>query len=153
MKKILFFVAIGGFAVSFVAHLVALAGIEIKVAANVLFLLLFAVLFIVWLPTVIIVAQRQKEATLSISDRMNPVAMLRIWFDGAPEWLIAIAVVAFLYAGINFALSTSALNETQRSQIGIGGLRVMTGHFMAFYAIAAAVLCAAWKRGEQKRTA
>jgi hypothetical protein len=97
---------------------------------------LFVGIFIVWFPTVLYLQRFNKE--------MRGGFGLGGWkyvVAGAPAWLIAVAVLAFAYAIVNFMLLIPTQGDSADT-FGIGA----SGHAMAFYSIAALVNWAAVQR-------
>lgn len=129
-------------------------------------------IFAVWLPA-ILTLKKSKEAqefhNTGTLNTMNPVALLKVMFHNTPTWLTVIAIVGLLYAPINFMVfmtSQTGVPDIQNGQYILHNhgqlikkltepeyhhylanqLRGFSGHWLAFYGIAAAILFPFGKR-------
>lgn len=165
MKKILFYVAVAGWALGLIVHLLSAAGTD--VADKVPFIRLLHIgIFIVWIPAILELnknkLQKASPNTISMM-RMSSSDFYKALFGHCPKWLVIIAIGGFVYAFINFILFVT----TRQGMVNIEGgqyvlhdfgqtnktiseqeyhlhkayeLRGFSGHWIAFYGVAAAVL-------------
>lgn len=174
MKKYLFYLAVIGWIVGLVVHLLAVAGVDVTAKVPFVWVLHIGI-FVVWLPAILTLknsraAQEfQKTGTLNT---MNPVAILKMMFHNTPTWLTVIAIAGLLYAPINFMVfmaSQTGVPDIQNGQYIVHNhgqlikklteqeyhyyranqLRGFSGHWLAFYGMAAAILS---PFGKQKNT-
>jgi hypothetical protein len=130
-----------GLAVSLWVHLGAVMGR--RVAPEAFFWILHIGIFVVWFPAVL-VAQRT-------AGNVNRKDSWKIVLRGTPEWMRYMVYGFFGYAVINFLLFVA------KAPTGSGGTnppavvwRGFSGHWMAFYSAALAILSSA-ASGEQER--
>lgn len=162
MKKYLFYFAALGWGLSLIIHLSALAGID--VSENIPFIWLLHVgIFAVWLPVVLELRKEQDVQNGSFLSRMNPLAFYKNTFKGTPSVLIIIGVTGFIYAMINILLFMQSqtgvptvkdgqyilhnhgqliktLTEAEYHQYKANEVQGFSGHWIAFYGMAMAVL-------------
>ncbi|MDW7695837.1 hypothetical protein R9C00_25195 [Flammeovirgaceae bacterium SG7u.111] len=172
MKKPLFFLAVTGWVLGLTVHLLSVANIDLTEKAPYVWLLHIGI-FAVWLPAVLELRNNKEfkkyrdEAT---NDSMNPVAFYKLIFSKTPTWFAILALGGFAYAMINFMLfitSQAGVPDIQEGQYVLHNhgeiLRTITeqeyhhykanevrgfsGHWMAFYGMAAAILFPFKKRG------
>lgn len=165
MKKLLFYTAVCGWIAGLTIHLLSITGIN-SIDTGPVFWILHAGIVVVWVPTVLLVKRDEELRTFQQSakqNRVNPVVFLKIVFRRTPTWLMVIAAAGFLYTIINFMV---VMMGQEGVATDLGGtyvlqnhgklIRVLTeqeyqyykametrgfsGHWMAFYGIAAAVL-------------
>jgi hypothetical protein len=165
LKKILFGLAVTGWSLGLIVHLLSLADFDVTSKVSFVWLLHLGI-FVVWLPAVIDLKKNEelKEFQRSgLLNRMNLVAFYKIIFKQTPPWLTVIAIVGFFYALINFALFMSAQTGVPNFKDGqyilqnhgklikiltvqeyhhykANEVRGFSGHWVAFYGIAAAIL-------------
>lgn len=172
MKKLLLFLALSGWALSLMVHIVSLAHMDIADKIPFIWFLHIGV-FIVWLPTVLILRKNEELKQAKTLTRMNPVAMFNIMLKGAPPWLLYVVIGGFAYAIINFLLIISSgigvtsiidgqyvlhnhgqvlktLTEGEYHQCQAKEMRLSSGHWIVFYGIAAAVLYPSKKESMEK---
>jgi len=131
-----FMIAAGiGFALSVMAHLLALAGIEPPGGSLVWDL--HAGIFVVWIPAVIV-----SMRTTRFSGRKD---FWKVALSGCPVWMRRVFYVIFAYAIINFILfAITAANEPRpHGEASASMIRGFSGHWMAFYSAAFAILYSA----------
>ncbi len=162
MKKYLFYFAAFGWALSLLIHLLALADIDVTESVPFVWLLHLGI-FVVWLPVLLELRKEQDLQNGSFKNRMNPAIFLKAVFKGTPTLLVIIAVAGFFYAMINFLLFMQSqtgvptlkegqyvlsnhgqliktLTEAEYHHYKANEVRGFSGHWIAFYGIATAVL-------------
>ena len=130
-----------GLVVSLGVHVGALLGH--KVAPDALFPLLHAGIFVVWVPTVLL-----SRRTVGIVDQRNFwKVMLK------PKWLRYVVFVFTAYALINFLFFiTKVPRGVKGNQDPIELWRGFSGHWMAFYSAAFAILYSVTQRRGRDET-
>ena len=165
MKKFLFWLALPGWTLAVIVHVLSIAGMDLNEKIPFIWSLHIGI-FVVWIPTIFSLRkgeefkQFQKSSLLT---RMNPLSLFKAIFKTTPHWLTAIAVIGFFYAIINFllfALSQPAVPDAHNGQYFLENhgqiirtlteqeyhhyqanqLRAFSGHWIAFYGAAMAVL-------------
>lgn len=165
MKKFLFYFAITGWSLGLIVHLLSLASYDIADKVPFVWVLHIGI-FVVWIPTVFDLKKNEELNAYNksgILNRMNPFGFFKILFKQTPTWLSIIAFVGFFYAGINFMLFLSShqgtpdiedgkyilqdhgrliktLTEQEYHRYNANEVRGFSGHWLAFYGMAAAVL-------------
>lgn len=171
MKKYIFYLAVVGWTVGLVVHLLAVADVDVTAKVPFVWGLHIGV-FVVWLPAILILKNSkaaqdfQKTGTLNT---MNPGAILKMMFHNTPAWLTVIAIGGFFYATINIMLFMASqpgvpdiqngqyilhnhgqlikkLTEQEYHHYRANELRGFSGHWLAFYGMAAAILFPFGKR-------
>jgi hypothetical protein len=127
-----------GFVLSVLWHVAAQAGIALEMPPYAF--VLFAGVFIVWFPTVLYLQRFNKELHGSFG-----LGGWKYVVTGAPPWLVALALLASVYAILNFLLVVPMRGGARVENSGV----LFSGHAMAFYAVAALVNWAAVQREEQ----
>jgi hypothetical protein len=134
MKKFLFYFAITGWTLGLIVHLLSIAEFDISDKVPFVWVLHIGI-FVVWIPMVLSLRKNEELNTYQQSgnlNRVNPFGFFKIIFKQTPTWLIVIAIGGFFYAMLNFLLF---MNSAQANE-----LRGFSGHWIAFYGIAAAAL-------------
>lgn len=162
MKKYLFYVAAIGWGLSLLIHLLALADIDVTASIPFVWLLHVGV-FVVWLPVVLELRKEQDLQNGSFLNRMNPMSFFKTVFKGTPSWLVIMSAAGFFYAMINFLLFMQSqtgvpalkegqyilhnhgqliktLSEAEYHHYKANEVRGFSGHWIAFYGLATAVL-------------
>jgi hypothetical protein len=126
-----------GFVLSVVVHVMSLLNMTVPFGSSA-FALHFGI-FIVWLPTVIV----SQQATKGI----KRADFWKEGLKGCPHWMRIIAIGCGYYALINFAIFIFLAPPKGQSVSPPPPivLRGFSGHWMAFYAVAFAVLYS-WMR-------
>jgi hypothetical protein len=172
MKKVLFFLALIGWTLALMVYIVSLIGVDI--ADKIPFIWLIHVgVFIVWLPTVLLMRKNEEIKQANTLKRMNPVDMFKIMFKGTPTWLVYIAIGGFAYGIIHFLFFMSlgigvtgiidgqyvlhnhgdvikTLTEGEYHQYKAKEMKLASGQSIIFYGMAAAVLYPFRKRRIEK---
>jgi len=165
MNKFLFYFAVTGWALVLLVHILSLIDFDVTEQFPYVWLLGIGI-FVVWLAAILKLKKNKKLKELKNADfrkRLNPLSSFKIFFENTPTWLTVIAIGGFFYAGINFFLF---LHSVPGQAEIIGGLHVLqshghiiktlteqeyhhyqaltvrgfSGHWLAFYGIAAAIL-------------
>ena len=134
MKKFLFYFAVTGWTLGLIVHLLSIAEFDISDKVPFVWVLHIGI-FVVWIPMVLSLRKNEELNNYqqsSVLNRVNPFGFFKIIFKQTPIWLIVIAIGGFFYAMLNFLLF---MNSAQANE-----LRGFSGHWIAFYGIAAAVL-------------
>ena len=165
MKKILFYIALTGWTLGLTVHLLSLADIDVTEKAPFIWLLHIGI-FIVWIPVVLDLKNNEELQAYKqsgMTNRMNPIEFYKIVFKETPTWMSLIAIGGFFYALINFMFFMSSQSGTPDIKDGqyilqnhgqliktltlheyhhykANEVRGFSGHWMAFYGMAAAIL-------------
>jgi hypothetical protein len=165
MKQFFFFFAVAGWILSLIVHALALNDVNVTESAPYVWALHVGI-FVVWLPAIIYLNKNQELRELKKTNpfaTMNPVTVFRIFFKNTPTWLIVIAIAGFFYAFINFMLfmktqlgtpeikdgqfiltnhgqMIKTLTEQEYHHCKANEVRGFSGHWIAFYGMAAALL-------------
>lgn len=165
MKKFLFYFAVMGWTLGLIVHLLSLADFDITDKVPFIWVLHIGV-FVVWFPTVLDLKKNEELKAYQQSrmlNKMNPFEFFKIILRQTPTWLTIIAVGGFFYAFINFMLFMTSqigvpdikdgqyilhnhgqliktLTEQEYHQYKANEVRGFSGHWLAFYGVAAAVL-------------
>ncbi|MCX6256402.1 MAG: hypothetical protein NTW49_00640 [Bacteroidia bacterium] len=165
MKNFLFYFAVTGWTTGLIVHLLSIAEFDVTYKFPYIWILHVGI-FVVWIPTVLNLMKNKelKEYQQSgILNRMNPIGLFRIIFKNTPSWLTVIALGGFIYAMINFMLFMTSqvgdpdikngqyilhnhgqlikiLTEQEFHHYKANEIRGFSGHWIAFYGVAAAVL-------------
>lgn len=158
MKTSLFWIAVAGWILGLMVHLLSLLSIDVQDKVPYIWLLHLGI-FIVWIPTA---SMLKKSGGLS-SVGSSPWRLFYSLKQKAPDWVAAIAAGGLIYAVINFILfiamqdGTPAVSnghyylhhhgtrirditEQEYHHYRALTLRGFSGHWMAFYGMAAAFL-------------
>ena len=165
MKKYLFYFAVTGWVLGLIVHLLSLADVDITEKAPFVWGLHVGI-FVVWFPAILELKNNEELKTYQhsgILKRMNPFGFFKIIFKQTPAWLSIIAIGCFFYAIINFMLFMTSqpgvpdikdgqyilqnhghliktLTEQEYHHYQANTVRGFSGHWLAFYGLAAAVL-------------
>ncbi len=165
MKQFLFWVAVLGWTLGLIVHILSLADIDVTERIPFVWILHLGI-FVVWIPAILVLRKNEDLRKLQKSGlltRMNPFGFFKIIFKNVPRWLIVIAIVGFFYAIINFMLFVATqrgvpdiqngqyvlqshgtliktLTEQEYHHFKANEVRGFSGHWIAFYGIAMAVL-------------
>ena len=124
--------SLAGLVLSLYVHISALLGKEIPFVA----LGLHVGIFVVWFPAVI-VAQRRVGNTRSKN-------FWKLALKGSPAWMLYAVYAFFGYAFINFFIfASNTQTKGSGSNASPGDWRGFSGHWMAFYSAAFAILYSA----------
>lgn len=165
MKKFLFYFAITGWTLGLIVHLLSLADVNITDKVPFVWVLHIGI-FVVWFPTVLDLKYNEEAHAYKqqgLLNRLNPFGSFRVIFRRTPTWLLIIAFGSFIYAGLNFLLFMNTqqgvpdirngqyilhnhgelimtLTEQEYHHYKANEVRGFSGHWLAFYGLAAAVL-------------
>jgi hypothetical protein len=165
MKKFLFYFAVTGWTLGLIIHLLSLADFDISDITLFVWILHIGI-FVVWFAAILDLKKNEEFKAYKhseISNRLNPLSFFKIIFRQIPTWLIIIAIVGFFYAVINFILFMTSqlgvpdikdgqyvlynhgqliktLTEQEYYHYKANEVRGFSGHWLAFYGFAAAVL-------------
>lgn len=145
LVKPVLLISLLGLFLSLVAHLSALAGIDLKVGDGVL--VLHVGIFLVWIPAVLLAMKlgRGKSSAWGFGG----TSWKRV-LAGCPPWMFFVLIGLFAYAFLNFFLSAKGL-RVQRQQGSMASpdvIRGFSGHWLVFYYAAFAIAYSAFKRPE-----
>jgi len=165
MNKFLFFFAVIAWISGLLVHILSLA--DVDVAGNLPFVWILHIgIFVVWIPMILHLRKNEELKQfrqLSKQDRTNSASFINIIFKQTPTWLKTIAIAGFFYAMINFfifSISESGnaairdghyvlqshgqfirtLTEQEYHHFKANEVRGFSGHWIAFYGVAAAIL-------------
>ena len=165
MKKYIFYFATLGWILSLIVHLLSIADIDIREYFPFIIILHFGI-FVVWIPTVLNMRESPEIKEFeqqSFFKKMNPVTFVKIIFKHTPTWITTIAMIGFYYAFLNFALfaftqhgtpdikdgqyvlqnhgvTTQTLTEQEYHHFKANEIKGFSGHWIAFYGLATALL-------------
>ena len=165
MKKLLFYFAITGWALALIVHALSIADFDIRDNVPFVWVLHFGV-FVVWLPTVLIlnkIEELNENQQSGILNRLNPFGFVKTICKQTPTWITVIAIGGFIYNMFNFWLFKASvqggpdimdgqyilqnhgkliayLTEQEYHHYRANEVRFFSGFWLAFYGIAAAVL-------------
>ncbi len=120
-------------------------------------------IFIVWVPAIIYLKKNNQLQANSSLRSFTPVTGFQNFFKGIPRWMAIIAVCGFIYAVLNFIIGVyaypyspgvkdgqyvlynhsqiiKALSEKEYIAYAAARSRLFSGHWIAFYGMAAALL-------------
>jgi hypothetical protein len=164
MKKFLFYFAVVCWTLGLLIHLLSLADTDITDKVPFVWLLHLGI-FIVWLPIVYYLRSNEElnRYQSQIPNNLNPFGLLKIIFRQTPTWLAVIAIGCSIYAIFNFMLFVTSqhgaadikdgqyilhnhgylvkhLTKQEYHHYKAMELRAFSGHWLAFYGLAAAIL-------------
>lgn len=165
MKKFLFYFAITGWTLGLLVHVLSLTGFDVTEKFPFVWVLHLGI-FVVWLPTILDLRKNEEFKAYQQSrmlNKMNPFGFIKIVFKQTPTWFTALAIGGFFYATINFMLVMTShpgvpdikngqyilhnhghliktLTAYEYHHFKASEIRGFSGHWLAFYGIAAAVL-------------
>ena len=165
MKTILFWVAVTGWVLGLLVHVLSIFDVDVQTQIPYIWLLHLGI-FVVWIPAILTLRKSESIRMFENPDtlkRMNPIAFFKVICEKTPVWIVVIAAAGLFYAFVNFLLfmtmqtGTPALKDGQYYLHNHGKLirniteqeyhhykasllRGFSGHWIAFYGIAAAVL-------------
>ena len=137
IRKIFFYLAIIGWCLSLIVHIYSIAGVNIEDEYPYIWLLHIGI-FVVALPGLISMKKNEtyKEFKNSGNLFMSPVIFFKIIFGKTPIWLMVIAAACFIYTFINSLSGFGFMDTNDEANI----TRMFSGHWLALYSIAAAIL-------------
>lgn len=167
MKKTIFYFAVSGWMLALIVHLLTLTGVDINSSAPYVWALHIGI-FAVWLPAILMLRNDEELRTFQQlqkqrSTRTNPFRIYKIMFRHTPVWLTIIALGGFLYAFVNMVFlmpSQPGVADIQNGQYVLHNhghlirtltaqeyhhiqatvVRGFSGHWLAFYGMATAIL-------------
>jgi hypothetical protein len=165
MKKALFLFAVTGWTLGLLVHVLSVIDIDVDAKAPYVWLLHLGI-FVVWIPAIILLKKNAGQKTFqgaSVKKSFSPFGQFKALFTNTPNWLTVIAVTGFFYAFINFMSFMSAQHGTPAIENGqymlhnhgqfvrnltkaeynhyqANTLRGFSGHWIAFYGLAMAIL-------------
>jgi hypothetical protein len=169
MKRILCYIAGIGFILGLIVHLISLFGIYLGDKFPVIWALHIGI-FLVWIPAIFELTKNPELNQQNFNSMSNPFKFFGIIFKNAPGPVMIISVVFFFYATINFSLFMLAgqggvpdiidgryvihnhgsiineLTEMEYYKMKANVIRGFSGHWMAFYSVATAIL---WPKTEK----
>lgn len=165
MKKYLFYFAVTGWALGLIVHILSVADFDITEKVPFVWVLHIGI-FVVWIPAILELRKNEELKTHQQNGRRNKTTafeFIKIIFRKAPAWLTIIAIGGFFYAFINFIFFMNASNgvpdikdgqyilhnhgqliktltEQEYHHFKANEVRGFSGHWLAFYGLAAAIL-------------
>jgi hypothetical protein len=165
MKKFLFYFAVAGWTSGLLVHLLSLADIDVADKVPFVWILHIGV-FVVWLPTILALRNNEELKAYrqpGMRNQRNPLKFFRILFRQTPTWLAILAIGGFVYAVVNFMMFMGSqpgvpdlkdgqyvlhnhgqlirtLTEQEYQHYKANEVRGFSGHWLAFYGFAAAIL-------------
>jgi hypothetical protein len=160
MRKFFFYLAAGGWVISFIVHLLSFAGIDVAARIPAIWLLHIGI-FLVWLPAILFLRRNRRftQGTYNRGFALNPVSYVKLLFGNIPRPLLVIGIFGFFYAFVNFLVVMipmhgtpdikdghyileskgqliRTLTETEYHSLRAQILRGFSGHWLAFYGLA-----------------
>ncbi len=165
MKKYLFFLALAGWIMATVAHILSLVRMDVAEIFPYIWLLHIGI-FVVFVPMVFDMQKNEelKEYKNSIlGKKINVIEMYKVIFKYTPKWMFVLVAICFCYGIINFILFFFEQHGTASIHNGIyvlenrgqfirnitekeyhyyiaQNVRGFSGHWMVFYSFATAYL-------------
>lgn len=163
MKKLIFYFAVIGWILGLTVHILSLDDYDTTAKFPFIWLLHIGI-FVVWFPAVYDLTKNEELKTYRQSATLtNSLGFYKIVFRNTPTWLTIIASVGFFYAIINFILFMASqhgspeirdgqyilrehgkliktLTEQEYHHYRANEVRGFSGHWLAFYGMAAAIL-------------
>lgn len=163
MKKILCYIAGTGFILGLIVHVISLFGIYLGEKFPIIWALHIGI-FVVWLPAILELKKNPELNQQNLNSMSNPFKFFGIIFKNTPRPVIIISVFFFFYATINFSLFMivgqggvpdiidgkyvihnhgsiiNELTEIEYYKMKANEIRGFSGHWMAFYSFATAIL-------------
>lgn len=129
LKKIFFYIAVAGWVLSLIIHLLTFVGYDILERTS-LFLMfpLHFLVFMVWIPAMIYLMKSEEYRLF------NPFYTLKAVYNRVPIWVTVICVICYIYVLVTF-LVTWSFSEERGTTTGI-----FSSFWMLFYGVAAAIL-------------
>ncbi|WP_197086770.1 hypothetical protein [Bradyrhizobium sp. LTSPM299] len=131
-----------GLALSLVAHILSMFGVELGMPV---FVALHVGIFPLWIPVVLLSMRMTGGGT-------NRKDFWKVALSGCPAWMKYMTYGFFIYAAVNFAIFF-VLVSLHPPPKQVGGappsvvLHGFSGHWMAFYSAGLAILVTAYRRG------
>lgn len=165
MKKFLFYFAVTGWFLGLIVHLLSVAGIDVTDTIPFVWILHIGI-FVVWLPIGINLKNNEEYKAFQqarMQNKANLLELYKVLFRQTPKWLTIVAVGGFFYSIINFILfmipqfgspeandghyflsnhgqQLKDLTEQEFHKYNANEMRGFSGHWIAFYGIAVALL-------------
>jgi hypothetical protein len=165
MKKFLFYFAVTGWTLGLIIHILSIADFDITEKVPFVWLLHIGI-FAVWISAIRELTKNEEFQAFQQSGMLNKMDYLgfyKIIFKQTPTWLTIIAIGGIFYAFINFMLFfisqigtpdikdgqyilhshgqlIKTLTEQEYHHYKANEVRGFSGHWLAFYGIAAAIL-------------
>jgi hypothetical protein len=165
MKKYLFYFALSCWIIGILIHVLSIADINVAEKMPLVWLLHVGI-FAVWIPVVLDLRNNQEVQVFQQEAKQvktSSFGLFKIIFEEIPKWITILAVCGFFYAGINFVLFMfsqvgtavikdgqyilsshgkliKTITEQEYHHFKANELRGFSGHWIAFYGIATAIL-------------
>jgi hypothetical protein len=131
MRRLFFYLALLGFALSVMAHITSFVIPNIEKLFPLIWALHFGV-FIVFFPAMLEVKKRAYLEELTIRRMMNPIAFFKFWFKNTPGWFIIITFVTMAYSSI--------YAQMQGDNPSINVISWFSSVWLVFYTLSASIL-------------
>ncbi len=138
------FLSAVGLILSIIAHISALLGIDLGIGSKVF--ILHIGIFVVWLPTVLVMQKMTKGCKQS--------DIWKVALIGCPDWMKKVTYGIIGYAIINFVIFMFLVPNHPTNHSGAATpetVRGFSGHWMVFYSVAIAVMYSATKFKDTQR--
>lgn len=122
-----------GLGLSLWVHLVSIAGR--KVAPHAFIGILHVGIFVVWFPAVLVAIKRVGNT--------NRKDFWKVVVRGSPEWVRYMVYGFLAYAVVNFLIFIPSVVSDRTETMSVTAWRAFSGHWMAFYSAALAILYSA----------
>ncbi len=165
MKKMLFYLAVIGWLLGLTIHIFSIAQIDVEEKIPFIWLLHLGI-FVVWLPAILTLRKNEELMALQKSGRLNNLKtkeLLRVTFKHTPKWVGYVAIAGLIYAVLNFFgvmvlqkgtadiidgkyvlhvhdKIIKTLTHQEYHNLIAQKIRGVSGHWIAFYGFAAAIL-------------
>lgn len=142
IRKIFFYLAIIGWCLSMIVHILSVCNVSLDGEYPYTWALHIGI-FVVWVPAIISMSKNKvfEEFKESGNIMMSPTVYFKTIFGGVPVWMTVIVAACFIYAFLNFYYAFGFI-DTGRVVINdeANTTRGFSGHWLALYSIAAAIL-------------
>lgn len=165
MKIALFWIAVTGWTLALLVHILSIFDVDVQGKAPYVWLLHIGI-FVVYVPAILSLRKNTRFKTFESSgtpNRIGPFGLFKALFERAPSWMVVIVVAGLFYAFVNFLVSMGSLPGTPAVKDGqyylhnhghwmrnitereyrhykAATVRGFSGHWIAFYGLAAAML-------------
>lgn len=165
MKKTLFYLAVIGWLLGLTIHILSIARIDVEEKVPFIWGLHVGI-FVVWVPAILTLRKNKELVALQKSGKLNDLKLkeqFRVTFKHAPKWIGYMAIAGLFYAVLNFFgvmvlqkgtadiidgkyvlhihdKIIKTLTSQEYHNLVAQKIRGVSGHWIAFYGLAAAIL-------------
>ena len=165
MRTVLFWAAVTGWIMALIVHLLSVFDIGVEEKIPYIWGLHIGI-FLIWVPTIIILKKSGAFSAFEVSGMQkagSPIRFFKFLSERAPYWVVVIAAAGLAYAVVNFFIFFFAqtgtpavrngqyylhnhgqwirnITEQEYHHYKAATIRGFSGHWIAFYGMAAALL-------------